>query len=116
MRNLLDQTTRAGFTALNAVVKPLLKAGAASPWPVGTGLVVLETTGRRSGKTREVPLLAARLGDHVFVSTVRRGSQWVRNLEATPEAHVWVTGRKRAATAGSTVRRGPFDVASLALA
>ncbi len=115
MRNLLDQTTRAGFAALNTVVRPLLKLGAGSPWPIGAGFVVLETTGRTTGLAREVPLLAARLGDRVFVSTARRRSQWVRNLDANPDANVWVAGRKRSATAAAAVRRGPFDVASLAL-
>ena len=115
VRNLLDQTSKAGFNALNAVARPLLKLGVGSPWPVGAGLVVLETTGRVSGLKREVPLVATRVGDRVFVSTVRRRSQWVRNLEATPAAGVWVAGRKREATATATVRRGPFDVATLAL-
>jgi hypothetical protein len=115
VRNLLEQSSKVGFRALNTVVRPLLKLGAASPLPVGAGLVVLETTGRTTGLKREVPLVATRVGDRVFVSTVRRRSQWVRNLEATPEAGVWVAGRKRAATATGTVRRGPFDVATLAL-
>ena len=76
---------------------------------------VLETTGRTTGQTREVPLLAARVGDQVYVSTVRRRSQWVRNLEATPEAFVWLSGRRRSVTATETARRGAFDIATLAL-
>ena len=113
VRNLLDQTAKAGFGALNSVVLPLLRRGAGSPLPIGAGLVVLETTGRTSGRKREVPLMAARFGDRMLVSTARRRSQWVRNLEAEPQADVWVAGHKRTATA--TVRRGPFDVARLAL-
>ena len=115
MRNLLDQTSRAGFRALNSVVRPLLKLGAGSPWPVGSGVVVLETTGRVTGEKREVPLLATRIGDQVYVSTVRRRSQWVRNLEASPDAGVWLAGRRRPAMATGTARRGPLDVATLAL-
>ena len=75
--------------------------------------MLLETTGRTSGLTREVPLMASRLGDRVVVSTVRSDSQWVRNLEADPEAAVWINGRRRAAVAD--VRRGQLSVVNLVL-
>lgn len=114
MRHFVELPTRTAFRALNSVVRPLLKRGAGSPLPIGAGLVVLETTGRSSGLPREVPLVAARLGDRVLVSTVRRRSQWVRNLDAEPQAHVWLGGERRPVTA--SLQRGPFDVASLALA
>lgn len=105
--------TREGFRALNSVAIPMVKAGLGTPLPIGVGLVVLETTGRVSGETREVPLLAARVLDTIHVSTVRSGSQWTRNLVATPEAAVWVGGRRRSATAA--VDRGRLAVASLSL-
>ncbi len=57
--------------------------------------------------------MAARFGDRMVLSTARGRSQWFRNLEAEPQADVWIGGRKRAAIA--TVRRGPLDVARLAL-
>jgi hypothetical protein len=50
-------------------------------------------------------LVAVRAGDAVVVSTVRRDSTWVRNLEDHPHAEVWSGGRARPATA--TVRRLP---------
>jgi hypothetical protein len=109
----LDSTARAAFRALNQVVGPLARAGTLSPPPVGSGLVVLETTGRSSGLPRQVPLAATRLGGTVLVSTVRADSQWVRNLEADPSAGVWIRGRRRAATAA--VRRGPLNVVRLHL-
>ena len=115
MRNLLEESSKVGFKALNSLVRPLLKRGAGSPWPIGAGFVVLETTGRRSGLKREVPLLATRFGDRLFVSTARRRSQWVRNLDATPDAQVWVGGQKRPATALGLGRHGLLDVASLTL-
>ncbi len=99
------------FRTLNSVVRPLVKAGLGSPPPIGPGAVVLETTGRRSGLTREVPLLAVRVGDTIAVSTVRGDSQWLRNLEASPDAGAWRCGRRDSVTA--EVRRGPLNTVLL---
>lgn len=105
--------TRDAFRVLNKVAIPAVRAGLANPLPVGLGLVVLETTGRTSGKTRPVPLVALRTGDRVTVSTVRRGSQWIKNAEANPDVDVWLWGQKRPATA--TTDAGPLSTATLEL-
>ena len=112
-QQIRDAALRPIFRALNALVVPAAKAGVASPCAIGSGIVVLETTGRKTGLAREVPLLGARLGDRVLVSTVRGGSQWAKNLDANPEAAVWVDGGRRAATGSVTF--GPLTVASLTL-
>jgi len=107
----LDRLVRHGFRALNSVALPLVRAGIGSPPPLGVGIVVLETTGRRSGLPRQVPLAALRVGDTVTVSTVRPDSQWVKNVEAGGDTAVYAGGTRRATTA--SVRRGPLNVVTL---
>ena len=102
---------QAMLSSVNRVVKPLVKAGLGSPLPFGLGGVVLETTGRRSGKPREAPLLGLRVGRHVLVSTVRPRSHWLRNLEADPKARLWFSGRSRRAKA--TTQRGLLNIVTL---
>ena len=82
------------FRALNALVEPAVRAGCASPGLVPTGLIVLETTGARSGQARRVPLLATVLDGCVFLSTVRGPrARWVENLKADPQVRYWLMGR-----------------------
>lgn len=114
MRNLTDTITKRGFSALNGVVRPLVQAGLGNPLPIGAGAVVLETTGRRSGLPRPVPVLSTRIGDTLTVSTVRSDSQWIRNAEADPNVAVWLGGTRREAVA--TVKRGPLNTVRLELA
>ncbi len=87
------------FRNLNQIVEPLVRAGFGSPvfWP--TAAIVLETTGRKSGQPVRVPLLAMRWGEFLIVSTVRRRSQWLRNLAANGDAHYWLGGKRHDARA-----------------
>src|SRR5512144_2594821 len=71
------------YRAVNAVVEPLVRAGFASPGLLPTGLIVLETTGARSGQPRRVPLVATIFDGCVFLATVRGArSLWITNVVA----------------------------------
>jgi F420H(2)-dependent quinone reductase len=104
---------RQGYRLLNRFALPAVRSGFGSPFPVGVGLVVLESTGRVSGRARQVPLVATRVGDTVRVSTVRSDSQWLKNLEADPVAAVYQWGRRQPVRA--SVTRGPLNVATLSV-
>lgn len=87
------------FSGLNQFAEPLIRAGFGNPllWP--TGLIVVETIGRNSGRKINVPVLATRIGDWIVFSTIRRNSQWVKNLSAQSEVRYWLAGRSFNATA-----------------
>lgn len=84
------------YQALNSVLTPLAESGLLAPGMIPAGLIVLETTGWRSGRTHRTPLMAAALGDCLIVSTVRgRRSHWVKNLIAQPDVRYWSGDRSR---------------------
>ena len=87
------------FDTLNLFAEPLIRAGLGNPvwWP--TGAIIIEVKGRHSGRRYKVPLLAARLGGLLLVSTVRRRSQWLMNLAANSEMRYWMAGQPHEATA-----------------
>ncbi|HMV51292.1 MAG TPA: nitroreductase/quinone reductase family protein [Blastocatellia bacterium] len=87
------------FSGLNQLAEPLIRAGLGNPllWPMGT--IVVETVGRKTGRKINIPVLATRIGEFVVFSTVRRHSQWVKNLAAVPEVRYWLAGQPREATA-----------------
>lgn len=87
------------FRTLNLAVEPWIRAGVASPICTPIGLIVLETRGRKSGRRFNVPLMATRFGKYVFVSTFRRQSQWVKNIEAQPQVRYWLGGKAHLAKA-----------------
>jgi len=87
------------FGALNRFAEPLVRAGLGNPilWPTGT--IVLEVSGRNTGRRYNVPLVATRVGNMFVVSTVRRRSQWLKNVAAVGAVRYWIGGRAREANA-----------------
>jgi deazaflavin-dependent oxidoreductase (nitroreductase family) len=95
----LEAIETAFFRELNQFVEPLVRAGLGAPGLVPAGAIVIETLGRKTGLRSSVPLMAAVVGDLVVVSTVRRRSNWLKNLAAHPEVRYWLGGREQQATA-----------------
>jgi deazaflavin-dependent oxidoreductase (nitroreductase family) len=86
-----DKRRRARHRLFWRVVNPptRLVAGLAPWW------VLLETTGRRTGKPRVTPLARGPVdGSVVWLNSVHgRRALWVRNLEASPGVRIKLSGR-----------------------
>ena len=72
-------------------------------WRKGTSILLLTTTGRRSGEPRTTPLIYGRSGDDYLVVASQGGSEeppdWYLNLLERPEVEVQVLGDRFAARA-----------------
>jgi deazaflavin-dependent oxidoreductase (nitroreductase family) len=84
----------------NRLLNPFVKAAARAGVPLPM-VVILETTGRRSGVPRRTPVGKALVGDTLWVVAEHgRRAAWVRNVEADPNVRVragrrWRAGRAR---------------------
>ena len=111
----MSRLERQAFHALNAVVRPSIQRGFGAPCLTPWGLVVLEHTGRRTGRKYSSPLWAMRMGRRVVVTTYRTGcSHWIRNLKHQPNTHLWMNGERRPVRAhvlNSGPRHGPDAMA-----
>lgn len=83
---------RDAFRVLNTLAEPIAKSRWSGPHIVGPGLVLLETTGRKTGMIRQRPVLSFRVGDVIVAGTVRPSSDWIANLRARPKSSVWLDG------------------------
>jgi len=67
-------------------------------WKKGTSILLLTTTGRRSGEQRTTPLIYGRAGDDYVIVASNGGSDtppaWYLNLQEDPEAEVQVLGER----------------------
>ena len=91
---------RRASTFLSArVFNPLVLAAARAGLPTPS-VVVLETTGRRSGQPRRAPVTRMVEGDTAWIVTEHgRKAAYVRNIEANPRVRVRLGRRWRAGTA-----------------
>ena len=87
---------RRASTFLSArVFNPLVLAAARAGLPTPS-VVILETTGRRSGMPRRVPVTRMLDGDTLWIVTEHgRSAAYVRNIEANPRVRVRVGRRWR---------------------
>jgi deazaflavin-dependent oxidoreductase (nitroreductase family) len=81
------------------LLNPLVRAAARAGVPL-PGYVLLETTGRRSGQPRQVPVGKALEGDTLWV-VAEHGlrAAYVRNIQANPRVRVRLGRRWRTGTA-----------------
>jgi deazaflavin-dependent oxidoreductase (nitroreductase family) len=81
------------------VFNPLVKAAARAGLPTPS-VVILETTGRRSGQPRRVPVTKAIEGHTLWIVTEHGNrAAYVRNIQADPNVRVRVGRRWRSGTA-----------------
>src|SRR5437867_11813894 len=97
-RNLLDPR---GFTRLFTGAHEFwyrMTGGLVGGW-AGAPMLLLTTTGRKSGAKRTTPLLFMRDGDDLIVIASYGGADrhpdWWQNLRASPEAEVQVFSDRR---------------------
>jgi deazaflavin-dependent oxidoreductase (nitroreductase family) len=72
-------------------------------WRNGVPVLILTTTGRRTGRQRSTPLIYGRDGDAYLVVASQGGAPahpaWYRNLQENPDVTVQVRGDRFAACA-----------------
>ncbi|MEM1110639.1 MAG: nitroreductase/quinone reductase family protein [Pseudomonadota bacterium] len=101
MASLRSRLERDFFRTLNSVVEPAVRTGLLSSRLTPTTLIVLESTGFKSGQARRTPLFANRVGGPYFLISTVRGERsfWVKNLKAQPQVQFFIGGQERPAEA-----------------
>lgn len=91
--------TRVGVLAIGRIISPLQRellrrTGGRLSLTGRAPVLLLTTTGRRSGKARTVPLLYLPDGDRLVICNVNPGFErpnpWILNLRAAPHAQVQI--------------------------
>lgn len=88
------------FRSVNALVEPAVRRGVASSCLLPVSMIVLESTGFKSGSPRRTPLWSLGVGPYRVIGTVRgERSFWVKNLQKRQQVRYFIGGRARSATA-----------------
>jgi deazaflavin-dependent oxidoreductase (nitroreductase family) len=96
--------TRVGVVAIGRIVSPLQRqlyrrTGGRISLTGRTPVLLLTTTGRRTGTQRTVPVFYLHDNDHYIVCNVNPGFEgpnpWTLNLRAQPRARIQIGGRSR---------------------
>jgi deazaflavin-dependent oxidoreductase (nitroreductase family) len=93
---LAGKPSRGILRTINAKVEPRVRSGFASPRTLfPAGLIVLETTGRKTGQHHRNPLVATMApGGYLWISTILgRRANWLRNAHANPDVRYWLRGK-----------------------
>jgi deazaflavin-dependent oxidoreductase (nitroreductase family) len=94
----VDKRSASTFASAK-LLNPLVRAAARTGLPLPS-VVLLETTGRRSGQPRRIPVGKAVVGDTLWVVAEHgRRASYVRNIEANPRVRVRIGRRWRTGTA-----------------
>ena len=97
------------MSALNTWIYRLSGGRLGAKWMHGAPILLLTTTGRKSGEKRTAPLLFLEDGQRVVLVGSQGGMskdpQWVKNIDADSEVQVEIGSRKRAMSA----RRGSSE-------
>jgi len=91
----LEESLRQGFKYFNQFMLFMWRTGLGrwiNVWPEGIGrIMVLTTTGRKSGVRRRTPVNYAIVDDEVYCTAAfGPGADWYRNLRADPRVEVWL--------------------------
>ena len=79
--------------------------------PISGYIMVLATTGRKSGERRLVPLNFAEDGDAIFcLAGFGKTTHWLLNLQADPQCEIWLPDRRRLCGRGKLVTSEPHRI------
>jgi deazaflavin-dependent oxidoreductase (nitroreductase family) len=90
--------------------------GKVGGWFADKTVLLLHTTGARSGQPRVTPLVYRREGDRIFVFASKGGADshpaWYHNLKANPEISVEIDGSTASAKAVEIVGQERYHIYS----